>query len=218
MPFRSSVRGAGWALALLLLPLAARSDESGRIEAGLRLLLTAGSGVPANDIPGYGVYGLYRLNDRWTVGLAVDQTRFDYEEPARRLGLPIDLEAPPIDAKAEALIVSASIERSFSSPQASREWFLGAAVGMAWTDVPDVTGPTTTGGIFDIHTEVDREVIASLIGGVRQRFGERWFAAFKVRADEHFTAWEPVDVISGAEARHDDYFAYGFHAGVGYRF
>ncbi len=206
-------------LAIVVSPEATAADDAtGRIDAGARLLLTAASGVPANDIPGYGVYGLYRLNERWSVGLSLDQTKFDYEEPARRLGLPIDPDAPPIDAKVDALIASLIVERSFSEPQARREWFAGAALGMGWFDVPDVTGPTTDGGTFYIDTEVDREVILSLQGGVRQRFGERWFAEFTLRGDQHFAAWEPVDRVSGAETRHEDYFAYGFHVGVGYRF
>ena len=95
---------------------------------------------------------------------------------------------------------------------------MGSELGMAFTDVPVVTGPTADGGTFEIHTEVDRELILSLLGGVRQRFGGNWFAEFTLRADQHFAAWEPVDVVSGAEARHDDYFAYGAHLGVGYRF
>jgi hypothetical protein len=158
------------------------------------------------------------LNDEWSVGLSVDQMKFDYEEPAKLLGLPIDPDAEPIDAKVDQTIVGVSVERSFSPPEASREWFLGGELGMAFTDVPVVTGPTADGGTFEIHTEVDRELIASLLGGVRQRFGGNWFAEFTLRADQHFAAWETVDVVSGAETRHDDYFAYGAHLGVGYRF
>lgn len=89
---------------------------------------------------------------------------------------------------------------------------------MAFTDVPNVTGRTATGGTFDIHTEVDRELIPSLLGGGRQRFGERWFVQFTLRADQHFAAWEPEDRVSGATASHDDYFAYGGRPGFGYQF
>jgi Outer membrane protein beta-barrel domain len=217
MSYLSARPAAAWLLATLLSPLPATADDAGRVAVGLRLGTTLASGVPANDIPGYGILGRYRLNDRWSVGLAFDRNKFDYEEPARRLGIPLDPDAEPIDAKAEADIVSVFVERSIAESQ-SREWFLGAAVGMAFTDVPDVTGPTATGGTFDIRTEVDRELIASLLGGVRQRFGERWFAEFTLRADQHFAAWEPEDRVSGATGRHDDYFAYGGHLGIGYRF
>jgi hypothetical protein len=206
------------AVASLLAPWLATAGEAGSVQAGLRLGTSLGSGVPANDMPGYGIYGLYALNERWSVGLELYFTEFDYEEPARQVGLPIDPDAEPIDAKAEQLIYSALVEYSFSPPEARRQWFLGGRIGVADTDVPVATGLTATGEPFEVHTEVDREIIASLSGGVRQRFGERWFAEFTVNADQHFSAWESVDVISGAEGRSDDYFAYGFHLGIGYRF
>ena len=218
MPTPLSRPKAAWLFSIAPVTGAALADDQGKIDVGLRLRLGLASGVPANDMPGFGVYGIYRLNDEWAVGLSVDQMKFDYEEPAKRLGLPIDPDAEPIDAKVDQTIVGVSVERSFSPPEASREWFLGGELAMAFTDVPIVTGPTADGGTFEIHTEVDRELILSLLGGVRQRFGGNWFVEFTLRADQHFAAWEPVDVVSGAETRHDDYFAYGGHLGVGYRF
>ena len=194
------------------------AGEVGQIDAGLRLGTSLASGVPANDMPGYGIHGLYALNDRWSVGLEVYLTEFDYEEPARRVGLPVDPDAPPVDAKAEQFIYSVLAERSFSPPDARRQWFLGGKAGVADTDVPVTTGFTADGNPYEIHTEVDREIIVSLFGGVRQRFGERWFGEFVVSADQHFAAWEPEDRISGATGRSGDYFAYGFHLGIGYRF
>jgi hypothetical protein len=205
-------------VAPFLAPVPALADEADRLQIGLRLGTSLASGVPANDMPGYGIHGLYRLNDRWSVGLGLYYSEFDYEEPARQVGLPIDPDAEPIDAKAEQLIYSALAEYSFSRPDARREWFLGGRLGVADTDVPEASGFTATGDPFEVHTEVDREIILSAFGGVRQRFGEHWFGEFTVNADQHFAAWESVDVVSGAEGRSGDYFAYGFHLGVGYRF
>jgi hypothetical protein len=213
-PFLTSAIG----VAPFLAPLPALAEEADRLQVGLRLGTSLASGVPANDMPGYGIHGLYALNDRWSVGLGLYFTEFDYEEPARQVGLPIDPDAEPIDAKAEQLIYSVLAEYTLSAPGARRQWFLGGRVGVADTDVPDVSGLTATGDPFEIHTEVDREIIVSAFGGIRQRFGEHWFGEFTVNADQHFAAWEPVDVISGAEGRSDDYFAYGFHLGIGYRF
>jgi hypothetical protein len=218
MASRTSLVRAASVIAPLLAPVPALADDAGRIDVGLRLGTSLASGVPANDMPGYGLHALYALNDRWSVGLGLYLTEFDYEEPAKRVGLPIDPDAEPVDAKAEQLIISALVERTFSSPDARRQWFLGARFGIADTDVPVVTGTTATGDPFEIHTEVDRETIVSLLGGVRQRFGEHWFAEFTVNADQHFAAWESDDRVSGATGRSDDYFAYGFHLGIGYRF
>lgn len=205
-------------IAPFLMPVPSMADETDRLQVGLRLGTSLASGVPANDMPGYAIHGLYALNDRWSVGLELYYTEFDYEEPARRVGLPVDPDAEPIDAKAEQMIYNLMAEYSFSAPESRRQWFMGAKLGIADTDVPVTTGETATGDPFEIHTEVDREVILSLLGGVRQRFGERWYGEFTVNADQHFAAWEPVDVISGAEGRSGDYFAYGFHLGIGYRF
>jgi hypothetical protein len=221
MPSRSTLLATASLLTPLLAPLpafAAEADDDKKCQAGLRLGTSLASGVPANDMPGYGVHGLYALNDRWSVGLEIYFTEFDYEEPARRVGLPVDPDAEPVDAKAEQFIYSVLVERRLSPADAAWQWFAGAKLGVADTDVPVTTGTTATGDPYEIHTEVDREVILSLNGGFRRRFGERWFGEFVVSADQHFAAWEPVDVISGAEGRSVDYFAYGLHLGIGYRF
>lgn len=218
MPGQSTILKTASALAPLLAPLPAIADEAERFEMGLRFGTSLASGVPANDMPGYGIHGLYALNDRWSVGLGIYLTEFDCEEPARQVGLPLDPAAEPVDAKAEQMIYSALVERSFSPPDARRRWFLGGRVGIADTDVPVATGLTATGDPFEVHTEVDREVIVSVFGGVRQRFGERWFGEATLNADQHFAAWEWEDFVSGATGRQGDYFAYGIHLGIGYRF
>ena len=108
MPGQFTVLKSASALAPLLAPVPAMADEAGRVEVGVRAGTSLASGVPANDMPGYGIHGMYALSDRWSVGLGIYYTEFDYEEPARRVGLPLDPDAEPIDAKAEQLIFSAS--------------------------------------------------------------------------------------------------------------
>ena len=120
MPSQSTILKTASAMAPLLAPLPAIADEAGRVEVGFRLGNSLASGVPANDMPGYGIHGLYALNDLWSVGLAIYFTEFDYQEPARQVGLPLDPDAEPIDAKAEQLIYSVIAERSFSEPDARR--------------------------------------------------------------------------------------------------
>ena len=98
------------------------SAQDRRFDLGLRGIITAADGEPANDIPGYGVFGHYRLNDRWALGFAVDQTEYDFEEPARIVGLQQDPDLPPVDVKAEATVVSAWLQRNFE------RWFVGAGL------------------------------------------------------------------------------------------
>jgi hypothetical protein len=199
-------------------PTVARADDAQRFDAGLRAGITVTDGEPANDIPGYGLFGHYRLDDRWTIGISVDQTEFDYEEPAKVLGIPVVSSGEPIDAVAEATVLGVWIERNFSASQSRTDWFLGAGIAAASVDVPDVTGPRGDSGSFDIHTEVDTEIIVSLMGGVRRELGENWFIEFVLRADQHFADWTSTDRISGATATIDDYTAFGGQLGLGFRF
>lgn len=183
-----------------------------RFDLGLRGIITGADGEPANDIPGYGAFGHYRLNDRWSLGVAVDRTEYDFEQPARVLGLQQDPDLPVIDAKAEATVVSAWLQRNFGP------WFLGAGLGFASVDVPDATGPLNGPGTFDVQTEVDTEILASLIAGFQWRLGKRWLLEFSLRGDQHFAEWIVTDRISGRTARIDDYRAFGGHIGAGFRF
>lgn len=203
------------ALALLSAPVRAQED---RFDLGLRTVLMVADGEPANDIPGFGVFGHYRLSDRWTLGFAVDQAEYDFEEPAKVLGLRQSEDEEAVDSLAESTTFSAWAERTFGQPGARTEWFLGAGVGFATIDVPDASGPLQNGGRFDIHTEVDTEIVAQLLAGVRRRFGRRWALEFALRADQHFADWQVEDRVSGRTGAVDDYLAWGGHLGLSFRF
>jgi Outer membrane protein beta-barrel domain len=218
MQTRSSLCKAALGCAPLLAPIPAEADEFRRLEIGAHLGTTLAAGVPANDIPGYGIFGLYRLNDRWAIGVGLDRTEFDYEEPARLIGIPLDPDLEPIDAVVEGTILSVRLERTFSAPESRTEWFVGGGLGASSVDVPTVTGPTLAGGTFEVRTRADTEVIVSLLGGVRRRLGERWFVQFTLRGDQHFADWTSVDEVSGGTREIDEYFAYGGYLGFGYRF
>ena len=202
-------------LALLQSPALA---QDGGFDLGVRGIITAGDGEPANDIPGFGVFGHWRMSDRWSVGFAVDQTEYDFEEPAKLVGLRQDDDIEPVDVIAEATVVSAWIERTYARPAGRLDWFWGAGLGFASIDVPDAAGPLEGGGTFDIRTEADSEVIVSLLAGLHRRLGERWFLEFALRADQHFADWQVTDRVSGAKGAVDDYLALGGHFGIGFRF
>ena len=184
---------------------------------GVRGIITGADGVPANDIPGYGAFGHWRMSDRWSVGFAVDRTDYDFERPAGIVGLRQDPNVEDIDAIAEATILSAWIERTYPRP-GRLDWFWGAGLGFASIDVPDARGPLEGGGTFDISTEADSEVIASLLGGLHLRLGERWIIELALRADQHFADWQVTDRVSGNRGAVDDYRALGGHFGLLFRF
>ncbi len=208
---------AALATVLLSLPSAAAA-EGGRFSLGVRGMITASDGEPANDIPGFGAFASYQLSDRWSLGFSVDQTEYDFEQPARLLGLSQDPNLDPIDVVAEATVFQLELRRAFDRPGGRWVWFLGAGLGAASIDVPDAQGPLAGPGTFDVQTEADTEIIASLLGGFQRRFGSHWFLEFSLRADQHFADWQLVDRVSGARGAVDDYLAFGGHLGLGFRF
>lgn len=201
-----------WMLTGMLLASTVVHADNQRFDVGLRVMITAADGEPANDIPGFGLLGRYALDERWTLGAAIDRTEYDFEEPAKVIGIAQRADLGPIDALAEATTVSVWIERRFT-----RHWFVGAGLGAASVDVPGTTGGRADGGRFDIRTAVDTEIIASVVGGVRWRFGERWYSEFALRADQHFADWKIADRVSGARGSIGDYLAWGGYLAVGLR-
>lgn len=194
------------------------AEAQERFDIGVRTVLSLSNGVPSNDIPGQGLFGHYNMSDRWSLGFGLDQAKFDFEDPAGLLGLAIDPGGEAVDPKVDALIVSTWLERRYPAASARGHWFLGSGLGVSSLDAPDVTGPLTTGGTFDITTDGGTEIIVMGLGGRRQRFGRRWAIEFAIKAEHHFADWKFQDRISGASGTIDDYFAYGGHLGVTFGF
>jgi hypothetical protein len=196
-----------------------QAQESPRFDVGLRFDALVADGEPANDMLGAGVFGRYRLNDRWRLGLAVDQSpEFDVERPHEFLGLASDPAAGEVDAKSTSTALTAWIERVYERPGRRLEWFWGAGGGFAAVDVEDVAGPLAGGGTYDITQEVGTEILASASAGLRFRFAERWALEAALRLDQHFTDWTVTDRVSGRTAALDDYLVQGAHFGLSYSF
>ena len=196
-----------------------QAQESPRFEVGLRLDALVADGEPANDILGAGVFGRYRLNDRWRLGLAVDHSpEFDVERPYEFLGLAGDRSAGEVDAKGTSTALLAWIERVYERPGGRLEWLWGVGGGFATVDVEDVAGPRADGGSYSITQEVGTEILASVSGGLRFRLSERWALEAALRLDQHFTDWTVMDRVSGRTTTLDDYLVQGAHFGVSYRF
>jgi hypothetical protein len=208
---------------LVALALTGSADaQERRFDLGVRFdALTAG-GEPANDMLGLGVFGRYRLDDRWRVGLGIDYSEFDLERPALIVGLPADFSGGVVDGAATSTTLSVWLERVYGAGRA-REWFWTAGFGGAAIDVDDVTGPLEGGGAYTLSTSFDgelgvEEVLVSVSGGLRLRVGGRSAVEIALRADQHIADWEVVDQVSGATGRSDDYLARGVTVGWVSRF
>jgi hypothetical protein len=204
-------------LTLVLLLAGSAWAQAPRWDIGIRGGITAADGEPANDIPSWGVFVRYQLSTPWSLGIAVEQGEYDFEEPARLLGLEQEQSLEPIDVIADSTVISAWMEREHRSGQAV-SFFWGGGAGIASVDVPDAAGPLEGGGTFDITTDAGQEFMATALAGVRWNLSSRWLIEFAVRADQHFADWELTDRVSGRTGSVDDYLAVGGYIGTGFRF
>lgn len=188
-----------------------------RFQAGLVAGVSVADGEPANDIPGFGVQFRYALSDQWSIGGILAHTEYDFETPASIVGIVQDPSMEPVDALATATSVAAWAERTFIPDSGATTWFVGFGLGAASVDVPDVNGPTASGGQFDIHTEVGTEILLTGLAGVRRTLGKNWYTEFRVHATQHFADWQVEDRISGAGGSIDDYLSLGGQLAIGIR-
>ena len=198
--------------------LVAEDAFAQRFEVGARGSIMLSDGEPANDVPGYGLFARWRWSERWAIGASVDRVEYDFEQPARLLGLQQDPNLDAIDALATATVVGVWVQRDSSAPSGRWSWFWGGGLAVASVDVPDARGPVAGGGTFDIRTEPNLEVIASILGGVQWRISRRLFLEVAARVEEHFADWEVTDRVSGLTGSVGSYFAYGGCIGGGVRF
>lgn len=204
-------------LAGLLLAADSRGQDP-RFDLGVRGTVVTASGEPANDIMSYGVFGRYRLSEKWLIGAAVDHAEFDFERPWRVLGLEQDPSVETIDAPTTMTSFVGWIEREIGGRERKLKPFWSIGVGIAVPEVDDVTGPLAGGGTFLIETDAGTEIVASLTAGLRYALGKRFAAELAIRVDQHFIDWEVRDRVSGRTGSPDDYLGIGAHLGLTYRF
>ena len=186
-----------------------------RFEIGPRVMLVTAGGEPSNDLMGGGIFGRYRLSDKWLVGVAVDSIGGDFELPNQLVGVT----TPEVyDAKMDLLIVSGWAEREYGKKDARLRWFWTAGLGFSSPDVTDVAGLTSDGGTFDITTDPGSEIVATVSGGLRRALGRRWAFEAALRLDHHFADWTVTDRDSGQTGTVSDYTAKGLHVAFTYRF
>lgn len=205
---------------LSLLPLAfpAAAAPAEGPEFGARFNAVAAGGEPANDILSAGLFGRFRLNERWLLGVALDRAGFDFERPWKPMGLQQDPAVEVIDASAEMTTLSVWAERELAPGGGRLRWFWTGGLGFASPDVDDVTGPLAGGGTFDITTDPGSEILLSASAGLRLPFAKRWGFDFQLRADHHLADWEVTDRTSGRRATLNDYTAFGTTLALSCRF
>lgn len=201
-------------LALLTaIPAPAAAEDT--FSLGIRGNILGGTGEPANDTLGFGLFGRYRLNDKWLVGFGVDTaTGFDVEEPEKLVGLIQDPSVAVIDANADSYTFMGWIEREYAREDSKWRWFWTVGLGWSSVSVDDVQGPLLGGGIYDLTFDVSSELVLSGSGGIRYLVGSTWQLELAFRLDQRFADWTVTDRISGATGTVDDYLVRGFTLGI----
>lgn len=205
------------ALVLLTSPAYAQ-DQQSRIDIGLRANVLLGDGVPANDILGYGVIGRYRLNNGWFIGAGIDTYEYDFERPAKFLGINQDPNEDVIDALADSTVFFSSFGRLYNETDRGFDWFWSLGVGFASPNVDDVSGPTDTGGTFDLTFDVGNEIHLMGTVGTSYNFSENWSTSFSARLEHHFMDVLVTDNVSGATKKIDSQSPMGAYISLNYRF
>lgn len=204
-------------LALSIQPVAV-ADEAARFEIGLRGNVLLGDGVPANDVLGLGVIARYRLNNGWFVGAGIDAYEYDFEHPAKLVGLRQDPDLSDIDADASSTVLSASFGRLYNATDDGFDWFWSLGLGFASPSVDDVAGPTDTGGMFDITFDVGSEVHLMGTLGSSYNFSSKWSASFAARLEHHFMDVLATDRGTGNTFKVDSQSPIGAYFSLNYKF
>jgi hypothetical protein len=203
-----------WVAAILCGACPALGAEEYRFDAGARLLVLLGDGVPANDMIGVGVTGHWLWREGWYVGLGIDQVEFDYERPNDLLGIASTEE---IDGSNDWTRVSGWIERRYGKEDQGWSWNWRAGLGFASVGTEDVRGATPTGGTWDIATDASNELHVLLAVGLRRGIG-RWAVDGALHLEHHATDYELVDRVSGRTATVSSQRPWGGSIGLSYRF
>jgi hypothetical protein len=198
-------------------PLPVEADERRRFDLGLRANIMAGDGEPTNDVLGYGLFGHLPLNERWSIGFALDHSpEFDVERTAMIVGFEQRGEEDEIDSKGSSTTLSAWVERSYG---ARFEWLWGVGTGVTDVEVDPLEGSRPSGAPFRVETDAGTEVLLIANAGVRHWFGgAKWAWSAEIRLEQHWSGWTLSEVHSGQTEEIDDYLLSGVHFGISRRF
>jgi hypothetical protein len=192
--------------------------EEPRNEFGFRANVLLGDGIPANDVLGAGLIGRRYLNDGWFVGGSLDTYVYDFERPAKLVGIRQDPIADVVDADGTTTVVAGFVGREYGDANNGFRWFWSLGLGIAADSVDDVSGPTDNGGTFDLTFDTGNNVQVQGAIGTSWYFSSRWSASFTARLERHFMDIKVTDRISGATSSVDSQTPVGGYLSLNYRF
>ena len=212
-----NVRKTAAILAIVLVSGISYAQDS-KMDIGLRANVLLGDGIPNNDVLGLGVIGRYRLNNGWFVGAGIDMYEYDFERPASVLGIKQDPNADVIDATTESTVLFGSFGRLYNETDHGFDWFWSLGLGFASPSVEDISGPTDTGGTFDLTFDVGNEIHLMGTLGTSYNFSKRWSTSFAARVEHHFMDVLITDRVTGTTAKIDAETYTGAYLSLNYRF
>ena len=213
----SKISGSCIVLLALVVAFPALADDS-KNQYGLRANVLVGSGKPANDILGAGLIGLRYRDDGWFYGGSIDNYAYDFERPASYVGLTQDPNVDVIDADGSNTVIAGFMGREYDAEDGGFRWFWTAGLGVGFADVDDVSGPTDTGGTFDLTFKVDTEIHVMGTLGTTYDFSPKWSATLAGRLEHHFMGIEITDQVTGNTASIDSQTVMGAYLSLNYRF
>ena len=205
------------ALLALVASVPAFADRD-RNQVGLRVNVLLGSGKPANDILGAGLIGRRYLDDGWFWGGSIDSYAYDFERPVSYVGLMQDPNVDIIDADGSNTVVAGFLGREYDADDGGFRWFWTAGLGLGFANVDDVSGPTDTGGTFDLTFKVGTEVHVMGTLGTVYDFNPKWSATLSTRFEHHFMDILITDQVTGNTASIDSQTVMGAYLSLNYRF
>lgn len=77
------------------------------------------------------------------------------------------------------------------------DWFWSAGVGAGFPDASNISGPTDSGGTFDLVIDAKTEVHIMGTFGTTYYLSGRWSFTAAARAEHHFLDITVTDLVSG---------------------
>ena len=202
--------------AIYLIAMTAQAQDTG-FELAFRPMVLASQGEPSNDMLGGGIVLSWPWKQGWYFGAALDNMSFDYERPQNILGIPQDPDLKVIDGSNSFTRLSGHIERRYDR-DGRWGWFWSAGLGYASVDADVVTGPTASGGTFNIVTDASDEFHLMSSIGLRRSMSLHWSFSTTFHLEHHLTDYQLRDTVSGATGKIGSHTPVGASVEFAYRF